>query len=94
MHPNRHEFPDDFAQYFRNRIVAAIKDPRHAALVSYDQAVLTGFADWVRQSGSKLKDDDSVNDPVGKLHPSMLAPKNHTARHNPYSEHMLQPTRG
>jgi len=74
MHPHRHEYPDDFAQYFRNRIVTAVNDSRHVALVSYDESkgnqhevVLTGFADWVRQSGSKLKDDDSVK-PAGKLH--------------------------
>ena len=66
MHPHRHDFPDDFVQYFRNKITAALGDSRHIALVSFDETdlqLLTGYADWLRQSGSKHEENGggSVN---------------------------------
>ena len=51
MHPHRHEYPEDFIQFFERRIWAHWFDSHRTILVSEDPASskVVGVADWERQ---------------------------------------------
>lgn len=61
MHPHRAEYPQDFIDYFRRRAQRSVNDKSHVLLVSFQNdsgtEIITGFADWVRQSGHASPED-------------------------------------
>jgi ribosomal protein S18 acetylase RimI-like enzyme len=70
MHPYREEYPDDFANYWRQKFRKAVDDPSHCVLVSTAQddgrgEIITGYADWVRQSADGHDDSQTGTTDAG-----------------------------